>query len=643
MHYALCIQKFARRTLEFFEFFFAFRIPKNQTNNLSGGEKVNRNLNSKLVQIFIIFIISVMIVVGVILLNSVFDFYRNDFVQKMDDGFSRDTIMRELSTNLESSDHAKQNKELLLTYSGVFGFDSDRCFYILDMNGNILATNSGDAEKNPEKTLNMLAAMNGETGKKQSLGANIMDYAFYIASGGNECIIYITDSLSQMKSLTWMLFSIIIQALLVGLVIAVILSFFLAQAITSPLEKITAGTLKISEGASSHRLENSSKDEIGVLTRNFNSMAQVIENTLDAVNGEKEKLSKIIGCLGDAVAAFDADGELMFTNKSARKILNIRKDDNINFESFTEKLDIPITPQFLKLSKNINIKEHRIRVFRDKDTIIDIEFATFNYDKSETGFLAVVQDVTEKALLEKSRREFIANVSHELRTPLTSIKGATETVMMDDEMPESMRNRFLGIVMNEADRMTRIVKDLLVLSRFDNRKMTWQMSSFSAGLMINQICTALETAAEHKHHTLECKADEERLGTLKADKERIEQVLTNIIGNAIKYTPEGGKIVVKAENFMGKKKEHLQPEKYIRISVRDNGIGIPKEDLPRLFERFYRVDKARTSDMGGTGLGLSIAKEIVEAHNGYIFVESNEGKGTVVTIELPLDTGIESA
>ena len=161
--------------------------------------------------------------------------------------------------------------------------------------------------------------------------------------------------------------------------------------------------------------------------------------------------------------------------------------------------------------------------------------------------------------------------------------------------------------------------------------------------MINQICTALETAAEHKHHTLECKADEEGLGTLKADKERIEQVLTNIIGNAIKYTPEGGKIVVKAENFMGKKKEHLQPEKYIRISVRDNGIGIPKEDLPRLFERFYRVDKARTSDMGGTGLGLSIAKEIVEAHNGYIFVESNEGKGTVVTIELPLDTGIESA
>ena len=328
---------------------------------------MNRNLNSKLVQIFIIFIISVMVVVGVILLNSVFDFYRNDFVEKMDNGFSQDNIRMELSSNLSSTNHAKHNKELLLTYSGIFGFGSDRCFYILDMNGNILATNSGKTDERLEKTVNMLSAMNGDTGKKQSLGADIMDYAYYLSSGDNECIIYVTDNLSQMKSLTWMLFSIIIQALLIGLIIAVILSFFLAQAITSPLEKITAGTMKISEGDYSHRLENSSKDEIGVLTRNFNSMAQVIENTLEAVNGEKEKLAKIIGCLSDGVAAFDTDGKLMFTNKSARRMLNIHKEEKIDFESFTEKLDIPITPHFLKLSKSINIKEHKIRVFDNKE------------------------------------------------------------------------------------------------------------------------------------------------------------------------------------------------------------------------------------------------------------------------------------
>ena len=472
---------------------------------------MNRSLNSKLVQIFIIFIISVMIVVGVILLNSVFDFYRNDFVEIMDSGFSQENIAKELISNMEGDDHAKKNKELLITYSGVFGFGRDRSFYILDMNGRVLATNSGNSDYVPEKTVNLLSAMNGSTGKKQALGQDIMDYAYYLKGTDAECIIYVTDGLSQMKSLTWMLFSIIIQALFIGLIIAVILSFFLAQAITLPLEKITDGTMKISTGDYSYRLENSSKDEIGVLTKNFNSMAQVIENTLEAVNGEKEKLSKIIGCLSDGVAAFDTNGKLMFTNKSASRMLNIKKDEEIDFDSFTAKLDVPITPQFLKMSKNINIKEHKINVFEREETIIDIELATFIYDKSETGFLAVVQDVTEKALLEKSRREFIANVSHELRTPLTSIKGATETVMMDDEMPESMRKRFLGIVMNESDRMTRIVKDLLVLSRFDNRKMTWQCSSFSAGAMINQICTALITSAEQKNHHLECNADEKTL------------------------------------------------------------------------------------------------------------------------------------
>lgn len=602
---------------------------------------MNRNLNSKLVQIFIIFIISIMIVVGVILLNSVFDFYRNDFVEIIDNGFSQENISKELIVNLESDNHAKQNKELLITYSGVFGFGSNRVFYILDMNGNVLATNSGNPSAAPEKTVNMLSAMNGVTGKKQSLGADIMDYAYYLEGRNNECIIYITDSLSQMKSLIWMLFSIIIQALLIGLIIAVILSFFLAQAITSPLENVTAGTMKISSGDYSYRLENSSNDEIGLLTRNFNSMAQVIENTLDAVNGEKEKLSKIIGCLGDGVAAFDAGGNLMFINKSVKDMLDIRDESSIDFEKFTEKIDVPISTQFLKMSKNINIKEHKINC-TDNELIADIEFATFAYDKSETGFLAVVQDVTEKSLLEKSRREFIANVSHELRTPLTSIKGATETVLDDDEMPENMRKRFLGIVMNESDRMTRIVKDLLVLSRFDNRRMTWQSSTFSAGSMINQICTALKTSAEHRNHTLECINDEEKLGTMKADKERIEQVLTNIIGNAIKYTPEGGHIKVEAKSCKLKKKDHLDPEPFIRVTVTDNGIGIPKEDLPRLFERFYRVDKSRTSDMGGTGLGLSIAKEIVEAHSGNIYVESEENKGTKVIIELPLDTGIGS-
>lgn len=600
---------------------------------------MNRNLNTKLVQIFIVFIISVMVTVGITLMFSVFDYFREDFNGQMADGFS-DSIMRELEANLSGDDFAKKDKELLSAYSGVFGFDSNRSFYILDINGRVLETNSGSNEA-PEKTRNMLSAMNKEIGNKQALGAEIMDYAVYVTNGSRECIIYITDNLTRMQTLTWMLFSIIIQALLIGLIIAVILSFFMAQAITSPIEKITAGTLKISSGDYSHRLEATTNDEIGVLTRNFNAMAQVIENNLDAVSGEKEKLSKIIGCLGDGVAAFDKDGKLMFINSSARKLLSLPENTDIDFESFAARLDAPASMQFVRMSKTVHIAEHPIKTSISNETIVDIGFLLFVYDKSETGFLAVIQDVTERALLEKSRREFIANVSHELRTPLTSIKGATETVMLDEEMPDSMRKRFLGIVISESDRMTRIVKDLLVLSRFDNRRMTWQSSRFGAGETINRICTALTTGAEKKNQELICTAPEDGLGTMTADKERIEQVLTNIIGNAIKYTPEGGRIEVSAENFVGKRRgENAREEQFLRVTVKDNGIGIPKQDLPRLFERFYRVDKARTSDMGGTGLGLSIAKEIIEAHGGEILVESVEKEGTTVRIELPLETGI---
>lgn len=600
---------------------------------------MNKNLNTKLVQIFIVFIISVMTCVGVILMNSVFNFYKNDFVQQIDEGFSQG-VLSELSKNLESEDFATKNKELLSAFSGVFGFSSDRNFYILDMNGNVLASNSGKENVTIEKNRNLLSALSGKTGKKQSLGSDIMDYALYVEGESRECVIYITDNLSKMRSLTWMLFSIIIQAVLIGLVVAVILAFFLAQAITFPLSKITAGTVKIAEGNYSYRLETSSKDEIGVLTRNFNSMARVIEENLDAAQDEKEKLSKIIGCLRDGIAAFDKNGELMFINDSAKKLLEISKNEEINFTTFTGKLDVPINTSFLKASKDIGIAEQKLQTKKANELYVDIRFTVFNYDKGETGYLVVVGDVTEKALLEKSRREFIANVSHELRTPLTSIKGATETVMLDDEMPDSMRKRFLDIVINESDRMTRIVKDLLVLSRFDNRKMTWQSSQFSFGDMVSRICTALKTSAEHKNQKLHYLDEDKDFGIMSGDKERIEQVLTNIVGNAIKYTPEGGKIGITVENFQKKKTPKGQEETFVRVRVADNGIGIPKDDLPHLFERFYRVDKARTSDMGGTGLGLSIAKEIIEAHGGTIELLSQEGNGTTVIIELPLETGI---
>ncbi len=592
-----------------------------------------KSLSSKLVLIFIVFMIAVMATVGVFLLNSVFNFYTNEFLVQIEDGFS-DDICQKLSDALDSEDYAVSQKELMLAYSGIFGFDNHRNFYILDSDANVLET-SDDETKSLTKTQNLLTAMNGKNGYSQSYGTDFLDYALCVKSSDSEnfCIIYIKDDLSEMRELSFMLFSIIVQALLIGLVIALIMAFFLAKAITRPIQVVTTGTKKISTGEYSHRLKIRSGDEIGTLAKNFNSMAQVIENTLDEVSGEREKLRNVFNRLNAGVAAFDEDGELLHINQSALSMLSLPENNVPTFNELTAALGVPeITMQLLKNSGSIHVDEKTLCDVQTRELVVSIDFGVFGYDgAAKSGFIVVFQNITEAALLEKNRREFIANVSHELRTPLTSVKGATETVVQDPEMPDSIRDRFLNIVLNESDRMTRIVQDLLVLSRLDNRRMSWKPSKFDLALAVNQMCAALRADAQAHGQTLDCSGIP--TGTVLpifADKERIEQVLTNIIGNAIKYTKEDGFIKVSLE----------QNDNLYKISVSDNGVGIPKDDIEHLFERFYRVDKSRSTDAGGTGLGLSIAKDIVDAHNGNIQVQSEFGKGTTVTIVLPIDTRV---
>lgn len=591
-----------------------------------------KTLNSKLVLIFIVFIIAVMATVSIFLMNSIYDYYNSDFTEQVEDGLSGSAV-EHITEVLAYDDYPTKIREVLLAYSSSFGFDNYRQFYVLDTSGKILS--SGDPTASAvELTENLLAAMNGRTGKRQTYGNDYLDYAVRLQNAENVCILYIRDDLTEMQSLSFVLFSIIIKSLIIGLVIAVIMAFFLAKAITQPIQNITRGTKEIASGDYSRRLSNRSRDEIGALTRGFNTMAQVIENNLDAVDGEREKLNNIVNCLQAGVAAFDSAGVAMHLNPSAFKMLSLPEGSEPTFSEFTAILGLgEVTMKRLKKKKRLHIAEHTLSVVKTRELTVSIDFSVFGYENgSKTGFIAVIQDVTEGALLEKSRREFIANVSHELRTPLTSIKGATETILDDDDMPLGFRRKFLGIVSNEADRMTRIVKDLLVLSRLDNRRMTWSPDTFDVGEVLERMCASLQTEARIHGHTLEYFCDSAEPMPLYADKERIEQVIANVVGNAIKYTPDGGRIEVTLK-AVGKK-EYSRYD----ITVKDNGIGIPKEDIGHLFERFYRVDKSRSLQAGGSGLGLSIAKEIVDAHNGTIAVESVEGEGTCVKLSLPSDS-----
>ncbi len=588
-----------------------------------------RSLNSKLVLIFIVFIIAVMATVAIFLMNSVYDFYGDDFTLQMEDGFS-DSVVEELTEALEYDNFAQTQKNILSAHSAGFGFDKHRQFYILDKDANVLASS---LQSNTEITVtpNLMNAMNGKDGTKQSYGTEYLDYALYIENGSQSCIIYIIDNLEESRKLSFMLFSIIIRALIIGLIIALVMAFFLAKAITRPIQTVTDGTRQISSGDYSHRLKLRTKDEIGTLAKNFNGMAQVIENTLEEVSGEREKLKNVFNRLDAGVAAFEEDGTLMHINPVALSLLSLPENHKPSFNELMCALGIPeVTADTLKVSKSIHIDEQSLSEVKTREIVVSIDIGVFGYDSAaKSGVIVMFQNITEKALLEKNRREFIANVSHELRTPLTSVKGATETIIEDPDMPPAIKQRFLEIVMNESDRMTRIVQDLLVLSRLDNRRMSWRPTKFDLASAVEAMCTALETEAHSHSHTLDIVKQTDEAMPIFADKERIEQVITNIIGNAIKYTPDGGSITV----TLG-----LTDEQMYFVAVKDTGVGIPKEDLPHLFERFYRVDKSRSTEAGGTGLGLSIAKDIVDAHNGKLLVDSEFSKGTTVTIVLPKTT-----
>lgn len=592
-----------------------------------------KSLNSKLVLIFIVFIIAVMATVGIFLMNSVFDFYTNDFAQQLEEGFD-ESIISSLEEALLYDDSTASQKEILTAYASSLGLDSHRNFYILDKNANVLESSATEDVQDLPLTPNLMAAMNGRNGIEQNYGAEQLDYALYLENRNKSCIIYIVDDLSETRQLSFMLFSIIVRALIIGLVIALIMAFFLAKAITRPIQTITGGTKQISSGEYSHRLKIRTKDEIGTLAKNFNSMAQVIENTLDEVSGEREKLQNVFNCLEAGVAVFEESGELIHINPSALSMLSFEENHKPTFNELTEALGISeeVTMEAVKKASALHIDEQSLSDVKNRELVVSIDIGVFGYDSSaKSGFLVVIQNITANALLEKNRREFIANVSHELRTPLTSVKGATETIIEDPDMPQSIKNRFLQIVMNESDRMTRIVQDLLVLSRLDNRRMSWKPTKFELHKSLQSMFDALETEARAHSHEFTYENKVKGGSQIFADKERIEQVVTNIIGNSIKYTPDGGKIHVSLEKTF---------DANYKISVSDTGVGIPEEDLKHLFERFYRVDKSRSTNAGGTGLGLSIAKDIIDAHNGTIEVDSVFGEGTTVSIILPKDTRI---
>ena len=404
-------------------------------------------------------------------------------------------------------------------------------------------------------------------------------------------------------------------------VVSILMIFFVSKSLVSPMKKLIKSAEKIASGENveiEESLESSS--EVGDLTNAFNMMTTELKQKFNEVNRQKKQIETILLHMTDGIIAFDMDGNIIHINPAAKTLLSIDSKDD-TFEKVFKKLKIEINMEKIIYLENWTSSEQRKSV---GDKYINLLFAPFQDENDRPGgIVVVIQDITEHVRLDNMRKEFVADVSHELKTPITSIMGYADT-LLEGEYDKETQNKFLEVISAEGKRMAKLVTDLLTLSRYDNKKVRQEETEFDLGELVKRCQEKLRFEIEKKNHQVECFVTAS-VPPVKADKDGIERVVLNILSNAIKYTKENGKIKV----YVG----FVYNDAYIKVI--DSGIGIPEEDLNRIFDRFYRVDKARTREMGGTGLGLSIAKEILDQNKGSIDIKSEVGKGTEVVIRLP--------
>ena len=427
----------------------------------------------------------------------------------------------------------------------------------------------------------------------------------------------------------------ILGAILVFSCIIFFMGIFVLRVIIKPINNLIKNAEKLANGNSMELItikqgrkgkktkkKRRKNSEIDSLTNIIELMTGELKENLTQVNRQKREIETILLHMTDGVIAFNVKGLVTHINPAAKELLLLQDEDN-TFKKIFDKIDLDINMETIMYLENWTASEQRVCV---GEKTVNIFFAPYKDENNvSSGIITVIQDITEHVKLDNMRKEFVADVSHELKTPITSIIGYADT-LIDGDYDKETQDRFLSVISSEGNRMANLVSDLLTLSRYDTNRAIRDITVFDLGELAKKCEEKLAIEVSKKEQKLECYVTAD-VPPVKADKNGIERVILNVLSNAIKYTPEKGEIKI----YVG----FVYNDAYIKII--DNGIGIPEDDLKRVFERFYRVDKARTREMGGTGLGLSIAKEIIEQNNGSIDIKSTFGKGTEVVIRIPAE------
>ncbi len=440
-------------------------------------------------------------------------------------------------------------------------------------------------------------------------------------SDNEQGAVFIYQSLELIEETNQKAKQIIFLSAGIAIILTTIFAFFLSTRITSPLRRMREAALEVTQGKFDTKVPILTHDEIGELALSFNRMGRNLKNNINALSQEKEQLSSILSSMADGVITFDRKGKILVTNPPAERFIQAWYYE----QGMEERVGEEVPEQINDLFRNV------VSLEREQMTEIDLQgrswvvLMTPLYNQSNVrGAVAVFRDMTEERQHDKLRKDFIANVSHELRTPISMLQGYSEAIIDDIAGTEQEKKDIAQIIYDESLRMGRLVNELLDLARMEAGHVSLKLMEIDVREFFTRVVHKFQGLAREREIDIKLKLPGTAID-IEADADRLEQVMTNLIDNALRHTKKGGTVTVEVTNLPSG----------LNIEIKDTGSGIPKEDLPFVFERFYKADKARTRGRSGTGLGLAIVKNIIDAHGGKISVHSKIDEGTTFSFFIP--------
>ncbi|MGD8190529.1 cell wall metabolism sensor histidine kinase WalK [Brevibacillus ginsengisoli] len=597
--------------------------------------KLFKTIQWKLVVIYMLLILIAMQFIGAYFAREVESYYTNNFNETLNAQASllATHLGKYLSTPIdEKHDDASVKADIDNLVHNLVGLKAN--VRIIDQNGTIISTNEdnkgiiGQKTAQSEVTIALMGTRNEALRIDPQTGHRVKMLVIPVKKGNVVYgVVYMVATMEDMYTTISKITNILAVGTGIALILTAGLGVVLARTITTPVKEMTRQAKAVANGDFNRTVQVYNEDEIGQLGMAFNYMTRRLQEAIVEQEEEREKLSQVLANMSDGVIATDREGRIILMNRSAEEMLEVKVGDALSHsQTLYDVLRLPPEEEMPLFAESAPLLLEMMLANRET-ILLRVTFTPLQQDSGKKGgLIAVLQDVTEQARLEQQRREFVANVSHELRTPLTTIKSYVEALLDGANSDPEISQRFLGVTMNETERMIRLVNDLLQLSRLDSQGSQIKPRVIDFRQLIHYAADRFSMQAEQGGIQLRLEVPDS-LPEVYADQDAITQVLDNLISNAIKYTTSGGSVVIQAE---------ANPEtRRVNVWIMDTGIGIPKRDLRRIFERFYRVDKARSRSQGGTGLGLAIARELVQSHGSDIEITSELNEGTTVAFWLP--------